>query len=108
MSPAEIALLASSVGGLGGLGALITSLTTIRRWKRVEADTAQLRPNHGSSMADALHRIETMQRSQGHQLGEQHRLIILEMKARQALEDRATLEHAQIRDDLKKCARSTP
>lgn len=53
-------LLASliALGGLGGIGALITGIATFIKASRVKDDTAELRPDHGSSMADQVGRIE--------------------------------------------------
>lgn len=58
MTPEVIAAL----GGLGGLGALITSTAGLIETRR------RLRPNHGSSVADAVARIETAQAKQGDDL----------------------------------------
>lgn len=60
MSPEVIAAL----GGLGGLGALITSTAGLIETRR------RLRPNHGSSVADGVGRLEDAIGSLGHQVGE--------------------------------------
>lgn len=53
-----------SLGGLAGLGALITSTAGLIETRR------RLRPNHGSSVADGVGRLEDAVRSLGHQVGE--------------------------------------
>lgn len=53
-----------SLGGLTGLGALITSTAGLIETRR------RLRPNHGSSVADGVRRIEDAVKSLGHQIGE--------------------------------------
>lgn len=58
MTPEVIAAL----GGLGGLGALITSTAGLIETRR------RLRPNHGSSVADGITRIEATQAKQGDDL----------------------------------------
>lgn len=47
-----------ALGGLGGLGALVTSLATFIKTARVKEDTSTLKPDHGSSVADQIGRIE--------------------------------------------------
>lgn len=65
MSPELVAAL----GGLSGLGALITSTAGLIETRR------RLRPNHGSSVADGVARLEDATRSLGHQIGELHRVM---------------------------------
>lgn len=62
MTPAHVIESLASLGGLAGLGALITSTASLVETRR------RLRPNHGSSVADAITRIETMQIQQGKDL----------------------------------------
>lgn len=54
----------TALGGLGGLGALITSTAGLIETRR------RLRPNHGSSVADGVSRLEDGMKSLGHQIGE--------------------------------------
>lgn len=67
----------AQLGGLGGVAALVTSLGTLWGIIRVKKDTDQLRPNHGSSVADGI-------RSIGHQVGELRRDLADERKERRA------------------------
>lgn len=60
----EIIAAISALGGLSGLGALLASLASLTETRQ------RLRPNHGSSLADAVKRIEVMVKSTGHQIGE--------------------------------------
>lgn len=60
MTPEVVAAL----GGLSGLGALITSTAGLIETRR------RLRPNHGSSVADGVSRLEDGMKSLGHQIGE--------------------------------------
>lgn len=80
----DVAMLITALGGLGGLGALIANLATLAKTRRVKEDTAQLRPDHGASIADQVTRIEKhlagltatvtgldqRTRAVGHQIGE--------------------------------------
>lgn len=80
----DLAMLITALGGLGGLGALIANLATLAKTRRVKEDTAQLRPDHGASIADQVTRIEKhlagvaatvtgldeRTRAVGHQIGE--------------------------------------
>lgn len=75
----------SSLGGLAGLAAVIAAILSGRRQDAdVRAVRAQVEPNHGSSLADAIRRIETGQdalredlgdlsRRLGHEIGEVRR-----------------------------------
>lgn len=56
---------AAALGGLGGIGAIITSTAALLEARRTRANTE---PNHGSSMADAIHRIEATQARYGAQI----------------------------------------
>lgn len=56
--------LVAALGGLTGLGALITSTAGLLETRR------RLRPNHGSSVADGIARLEDGMKSLGHQVGE--------------------------------------
>lgn len=70
----------SDLGGLAGLAAVLTALGTLRRAEHHHAQrraddnarwqtvTAELRPNHGSSLRDAVSRIEHAQQVQGEYL----------------------------------------
>ncbi|VDG76904.1 Uncharacterised protein [Actinobaculum suis] len=75
----------SALGGGVGIAAIITALASLitlsRRAKATEtaassaaqaanSAAAQLTPNHGSTVSDAINRIEKMVSSQGHQIGE--------------------------------------
>ena len=44
-----------AVGGLGGLGALVTGVASLLEARRVRSS---VEPNHGSSLADSIHRAE--------------------------------------------------
>jgi len=49
----------AAIGGLGGIASVLTSLTALRRHRDTATDIeAQMRPNHGTSMRDAIDRIE--------------------------------------------------
>lgn len=75
----------ANLGGLAGIAAVITAIMTGRRRDDdVKAVRAQVEPNHGSSLADAIRRIETGQdalredlgdlsRRLGHEIGEVRR-----------------------------------
>lgn len=74
----------ADLGGLAGLAALLTAIggviVQLRGLRKVREDTAQLMPNHGSHLADAVHRIEAnmatkddvgeVRRLVGHEVGE--------------------------------------
>ena len=57
----------ASLGGFAGLAALIGNFIQLRSVHK------EVTPNHGSSMNDAVHRIEKMVDSLGHQIGEVRR-----------------------------------
>lgn len=88
----------SDLGGLAGLAAVITAVATLRRSEtrhaQARADsearwitiTSELEPNHGSSLRDAVDRIEhsvdslredhtDLARRLGHQIGEIRRAM---------------------------------
>lgn len=88
----------SDLGGLAGLAAVLTALGTLRRAEVHHAQTrqadearwltvtAELQPNHGSSLRDAVSRIETsvdalsegqadLARRLGHEIGEVRRAM---------------------------------
>lgn len=77
----------AALGGLPGVAALVTSLATLAGILKVKKDTAQLTPNHGSSLADAVKRIEDTQRSHGHQLGEIKADLLDERRDRRASDE---------------------
>lgn len=56
-----------SLGGLSGLGSLLAALAAYRK---AAQGAAQLRPDHGTTVADGIGRIEDAVRSLGHQIGE--------------------------------------
>ncbi len=61
----------SSLGGFAGLAAIVTALGATRRMSNASAKiTKELSPNHGSSIKDALQRIEEVQRDHGERLHE--------------------------------------
>ena len=72
----------STLGGLGGLAAVITAWRTGRRQADdVTTIRAAIEPDHGTSLADAVHRIETdlgalrpdladLRSALGHEVGE--------------------------------------
>lgn len=45
----------TALGGLGGVAAIVTSAATLIQARRIHA---QVRPNHGSSLADAVNRTD--------------------------------------------------
>lgn len=45
----------TALGGLGGVAAIVTSAATLIQARRIHA---QVSPNHGSSLADAVSRLE--------------------------------------------------
>lgn len=98
MSAADVVDALVGLGGLGGIGALVTSLATLAKTRQVRADTSQLRPDHGSSVADKQDQVLDLVRSQGHQLGEHHALIVRVLDQVTALGDRVTLLEARPRD----------
>lgn len=61
----------AEIGGLAGLAALITALVQLRHIRRdAKTSAVELTHNHGSSMKDAVARIEGSVKSLGHQVGE--------------------------------------
>lgn len=60
----EIVNLLHNLGGLAGVGALIASISTYKETRK------RLRPNHGSSIADGVARVEKDVRRIGHEIGE--------------------------------------
>nr|DAJ48347.1 MAG TPA: Protein of unknown function (DUF2746) [Caudoviricetes sp.] len=75
----------STLGGLGGLAALIAAVAALRRHEAATAEIrAEMRPDHGGSLRDAVDRIERgmdelrgehrdLSRRLGHELGEVRR-----------------------------------
>lgn len=96
MTGPEVTDLLAAVGGLGGLGALITSLATLVKTRQVHDDTSQLRPDHGSSVADKVDLVLDLTRSHGHQIGEIRKELDAERDDRQELDRRAQAEHSRI------------
>lgn len=81
----ELLGLANSAGGMAGLAAIVTALGTLRRQEKgMAAVRAELEPNHGSSMKDAMGRIEkqlytlsdrveSLDHRLGHEIGDMRR-----------------------------------
>ena len=65
----DLVTVLSAVVAPGGIIYLLISQRNIRK------DTNQLRPDHGSSLADAVHRIEINQAQQGADLREVRRFV---------------------------------
>ena len=75
----------STLGGLGGLAALIAAVSALHRHEAATAEIrAEMRPDHGGSLRDAVDRIERgmdelrgehrdLSRRLGHELGEVRR-----------------------------------
>ena len=75
----------STLGGLGGLAALIAAVAALRRHEAATAEIrAEMRPDHGGSLRDAVDRLERgmderrgehrdLSRRLGHELGEVRR-----------------------------------
>ena len=75
----------STLGGLGGLAALIAAVAALRRHEAATAEIrAEMRPDHGGRLRDAVDRIERgmdelrgehrdLSRRLGHELGEVRR-----------------------------------
>jgi hypothetical protein len=91
MTPPEIATIITALGGLGGLGALVTSLATLAKTRQVRADTSQLRPNHGSSVADKIDGLVREVHGLGHQVGELRESMVQEQEDRRQGDE--TLRH---------------
>ncbi|WP_165217232.1 abortive infection family protein [Schaalia sp. ZJ1691] len=87
MTGHEIAEIIQALGGFGGLGAMIASFITTKKIKTVKADTEQLRPNHGSTVADSIRRIEDSVHSVGHQIGEVRTDLADERRDRRAWDE---------------------
>ena len=47
-----------ALGGFGGCAAFITAIAGVSKIKRVEHNTKEIKTNHGSSLRDAVNRIE--------------------------------------------------
>ena len=89
----------AQLGGLAGLAALLTAIggviVQLRGLRRVRQDTIQLQPDHGTSVADAIARIEAgvieTRRLIGHEIGEvrdQQHADLIDVRARlRALEN---------------------
>lgn len=60
----ELVNVLQNLGGLAGLGALIASISTYKETRK------RLRPNHGSSIADGIARVEKDVTRIGHEIGE--------------------------------------
>ena len=79
----------AELGGFAGVAALLTALAGIlvqlRGLRRVREDTAQLQPDHGSSVADIVTSTATdvreVRRMLGHEIGEV-RADLVDVKAR--------------------------
>ncbi|WP_165215247.1 hypothetical protein [Schaalia sp. ZJ1691] len=87
MSIVEILTALSGLSGLGGLAAFIGTLANMKKTKEIKADTQQLQSNHGSSIADAIRRIEDSVRSVGHQVGEVRTDLADERRDRRAWDE---------------------
>lgn len=57
----DAAAIITALGGLGGIGTVVASVATLVQARRIKADTETLSPNHGSSLADSVRRIEAEQ-----------------------------------------------
>ena len=80
-----------SLGGLTGLGSLVASLATLRKATKVKEDTQQLRPDHGSSVADKIDGLVREVRGIGHQVGELRDSMVQEQEDRRQGDE--TLRH---------------
>ena len=80
-----------SLGGLTGLGTLVASLATLRKASKVKQDTAQLQPDHGSSVADKIDGLVREVRGVGHQVGEIRGSLVQEQEDRRQGDE--TLRH---------------
>lgn len=75
----------ATIGGLGGIASVLTALAALRHHRDTTRDIeAQMRPNHGTSLRDAIDRIEhglddlrdshqDLTRRLGHEIGELRR-----------------------------------
>jgi len=77
MNPHELFDGLSALGGFGGLAATLTGVATLITARRAKSNTDELKPDHGSLVADKIdvvvtqvQGIDQMVRSQGHQMGE--------------------------------------
>lgn len=81
-----------ALGGLGGVAATITSLATLVKTRRVQADAAttaaQVVPDHGTSMRDE---IQSGFRRMDHQFGEIQERLTQEQEDRRQGDE--TLRH---------------
>ena len=79
----------ADLGGMAGLAALLTALVGVlaqlRQTRKLREDTAQLQPDHGSSVADIVTSTATdvreVRRMLGHEIGEV-RDELVDVKAR--------------------------
>lgn len=76
-----------SLGGFTGLGSMIAAIAAVLKLREVKRDTTELRPNHGSSIKDAIRRIEESVRSVGHQVGEVRTDLADERRDRRAWDE---------------------
>lgn len=87
----------AELGGFAGLAALITAaagvLVQLRSLRKVREDTAQLQPNHGSSLADEIAR-------QGHEITHQSEKIDLILRTVDRINESADQTHGLISDRL--------
>lgn len=61
----------AALGGFSGIAALITALVQLAGLRKSMSEAMhELKPNHGSSMKDALARIESVQQDHGERLHE--------------------------------------
>lgn len=58
MTGSEVLDALVALGGLGGIAATVTSLATLVKTRQVHGDTQQLQPDHGSSLADTVTRMD--------------------------------------------------
>ena len=82
MSPDEVLDALVALGGLGGLGALVTSLATLVKTRRIREDTRELKPDHGSSVADKIDGLVREVTGIGHQVGELRESMIQQQEDR--------------------------
>lgn len=95
-----------NLGGFAGIAAVLAAIPALRKIGRNSKTAAEeARPNHGSSMRDAVIRIEATvqgmrdtQKAHGHQLGE---IKQDSMEARKLLADRLN-EHGTRLENLEK------
>lgn len=87
----ETAEIITALGGFGGLAGLVTALVQLRKIK------AEIMPNHGSSLADAIRRTEDGIKRLDHQMGEIRR----DSAVTHELIGKRLDEHAQRLDKIK-------